>query len=50
MEEIEGTQLDFNPLYTGGLFHCYILDEAICHFRGVGYFFRFYSIIDGKSY
>ena len=26
----------FNPLYTGRLFHCYILDEAICHFRGVG--------------
>ena len=26
----------FNPLYTGGLFHCYMLDESICHFRGVG--------------
>ena len=25
----------FNPLYTGGLFHCYILDKFICHFRGV---------------
>ena len=25
-----------NPLYTGGLFHCHILDESICHFRGVG--------------
>ena len=25
-----------NPLYTGGLFHCYMLDESICHFRGVG--------------
>ena len=24
-----------NPLYTGGLFHCYMLDESICHFRGV---------------
>ena len=24
-----------NPLYTGGLFHCYLLDESICHFRGV---------------
>ena len=26
---------EINPLYTGGLFHCYILDESICHFRGV---------------
>ena len=26
-----------NPLYTGGLFHCYILDKSICHFRGVRY-------------
>ena len=33
-----------NPLYTGGLFHCYdesiwmspLLDESICHFRVVG--------------
>ena len=25
----------FNPLYTGGLYHCYILDKSICHFRGV---------------
>ena len=23
------------PLYTGGLFHCYMLDEPICHYRGV---------------
>ena len=23
-------------LYTGGLFHCHMLDESICHFRGVG--------------
>ena len=23
------------PLYTVGLFHCYMLDESICHFRGV---------------
>ena len=28
--------VDFNPLYTGRLFHCYILDESNCHFRGVG--------------
>ena len=26
----------FNPLYTDGLFHCFMLDESICHFRGVG--------------
>ena len=25
-----------NPLYSSGLFHCYMLDESICHFRGVG--------------
>ena len=25
----------FNPLYTGGLFHCYMLDESICHFWDV---------------
>ena len=23
-----------NPLYTGGLFHCYMLDKSICHFKG----------------
>ena len=28
--------LTFNPLYTGGFFHCYMLDESIRHFRGVG--------------
>ena len=26
----------FNPLCTGGLFHCYMMDESICHFRGAG--------------
>ena len=25
-----------NPLYTGGLFHCYMLAESICQLRGVG--------------
>ena len=25
-----------NPLYTGRVFHCCMLDESICHFRGVG--------------
>ena len=24
-----------NPWYTGRLFHCYILDESICHLRDV---------------
>ena len=24
-----------NPLCTGGLFHCDLLDESICHFCGV---------------
>ena len=24
-----------NPLYTGGFFHCYMLDKFVCHFRGV---------------
>ena len=23
------------PLYTGRLFHLYMLDESICHFRGI---------------
>ena len=30
-----GTNGTVNPLYTGGLFHCYMLDENICNFRGV---------------
>ena len=25
-----------NLLYTGRLFHCYMLDKSICHFRGDG--------------
>ena len=32
----QGIQYSDNPLYTGGLCHCYMLDESICHFRGVG--------------
>ena len=28
--------VSINPLYTGGLFHCYMLDKFICHFRGIG--------------
>ena len=41
-----------NPLYTGKLFHCYILYIGRVHFRGVestSLFCRFYSIFDGKS-
>ena len=29
----------FNSLYTGRLFHCYMFDWPICHFRSVGSFF-----------
>ena len=25
-----------NPLNTGGLFHCFMLDESTCHYRDVG--------------
>ena len=32
--ENDGTAI--NTLYTGGLFHCYKLDESICHFKGIG--------------
>ena len=35
----------FNPLYTGGLFHCYMLNKTICLVLGL--FCRFYSIFDG---
>ena len=27
--------MNVNPLYTGRLFDCQMLDESICHFRGV---------------
>ena len=26
---------EFNPMYTDGLFHYYMLDEFVCHFRSV---------------
>ena len=34
----DGSYTGFNPLYNGKLFHCYMLmlDEPICHFRGIG--------------
>ena len=31
-----GVPSHHNPLYTGRLFHCYMLDQSICHFRYVG--------------
>ena len=31
----EAVTLCFNPLYSGGLFHCYMLDESHLSFRGV---------------
>ena len=38
-----------NPLYTGGLFHYPMLDESICHFRGVRPSSTLNSIFGGKS-
>ena len=26
----------FNPLFTGRLFHCYLFDKSVCHFKDVG--------------
>ena len=49
-EKVASKILFFNPLFTGGLFHCYMLDKSICHFRRSGLFCRFYSILDGKSF
>ena len=31
----ERVPINRNPVYTGGLFHCNMLNESICHFRGV---------------
>ena len=38
-----------NPLFTGRCFHCYMLDESICHLRGVKLTLSLYSIFDEKS-
>ena len=46
MTELLSTHL--YPLYTGGLFLCYILGESICHFRMSSLFCCFFSIFDGK--
>ena len=37
-----------NPLYTGRLFHCYMLDKSICHFRGFESISSLLFYIDGK--
>ena len=34
-----------NPLYTGRLFHCNIVDESSCHFRGVGSIFVAFVLV-----
>ena len=39
--------LKVNPFDTGRLVHCHMLDESICHFRGL--FCRFYFIFDEKA-
>ena len=49
-EALPKRRLPFNPLYTGGLFHCYMLDESICQFRGVGSILPLLQIFDGKYY
>ena len=38
----------FNLLYTGGLFHCYMLEESVCQFRGVGSILSLLFNFDGK--
>ena len=36
-----------NILYTGGIFHCYMLDPSIYHFRGVESMLSLLSVFDG---
>ena len=31
---LENMPIALNPLYTGGLFHCYMVGEFIFHIRG----------------
>ena len=40
----------FNPLYTGGLFYCFMLDESIVILGVSGLVCHFYSIFDEKIY
>ena len=39
--------LVLKPLYTDRLFHCYMLGESICHFRGVGSILSLLFYFDG---
>ena len=50
MVMLESILSKINPLYTSRLFHYYMLDESICHFRVLGLFCHFYSILDGNSW
>ena len=38
-------QVVINTLYTGRLFHCYMSDESICHFRGVASIFVSFILV-----
>ena len=38
----DGQRENFNPLYTGRLFRCSMLDESICHLGVSGLFCSFY--------
>ena len=40
--------MSFNPSVTGRLYHCYMLDESACHFRGVGSILLLLFLFDGK--
>ena len=35
----------FSPLYTGGLFHCYLLVESICHYRSIESILPIFSVL-----
>ena len=37
----QSPETSINPLHTGRLFHCCMLVESICHFRGVGLVYCF---------
>ena len=41
------SQISFYPIC--GLFHCYLLDESICHFRDIRSILCFYSILLANS-
>ena len=46
---IGSVSIHLNPLYTARLFHCYMLDESNCHFRGVRSILSLSFYFDGKS-